>query len=172
MGNLIAAAAALGPGGRQFPAAHAAAAAAAAAASVESGKEENRGADRSRALREDSPPSDWSMGPESPNNGSVTALAGGDATVAGRPRATLAAHRRAQASPGEASMSSPVLSLSGHLIGPEVRCGGGSADMKKRAHDAFVKEVVTLDEYSRRPQVGSVLVLVLGVFLAFSPCRR
>ena len=151
MGNLIAAAAALGPDGRRFPAAAAAA----------GGKQEDRGRrDRSRASREESSPSDWSMGPESPTTtaaAAAPAAAAATATAAAAVRSQATPkHRRADVSPAAAAaaaMSSPVMSLSGHLIGPEVRRGGGDADMKKRAHDAFMAEVVSFDDYSQRCQV-------------------
>lgn len=161
MGNLIAAAAALGPDDRQFPAATPAAAAA--------GQEEEEGRggrvqDQSRAVRGEASPSDWSMGPESPTN--TAAAASGAAAAAAAAAATgtsavAAKHRRA------AATSSPVMSLSGHLIGPEVRRGGGTGDMKKCAHDAFMKEVVTWDDFSRRPQVRRAIVSLGGFCSVF-----
>lgn len=60
------------------------------------------------------------------------------------------------APPPRPSSSSPVMSLSGHLIGPGVRLGGGGDEVKKWALEAFMKEAVTWDNFSRYPQVRCV----------------
>lgn len=54
----------------------------------------------------------------------------------------------------------PVLSLSGHLIGPEAMRGGGDGDggakngcVEGWARDTFMREAVTWDDFARYPQV-------------------
>lgn len=55
--------------------------------------------------------------------------------------------------PARAASSSPVMSLSGHLIGPEVRRGEGGEEVNRWARDAFMKEAVAWEDFSRYPQV-------------------
>ncbi|CAN0109720.1 unnamed protein product [Pylaiella littoralis] len=48
--------------------------------------------------------------------------------------------------------ASPVMSLSGNLIGPEMRRGEGGVEAQKWARYAFMKEAVTWEDFSRYPQ--------------------
>lgn len=59
--------------------------------------------------------------------------------------------------PTRMASSSPVLSLSGHLISPEVRRGEGGGEVKKWARDAFMDEAVVWDKFSRFPEVSFVV---------------
>lgn len=54
----------------------------------------------------------------------------------------------------------PVMSLSGHLISPEVRRGEGGAEAHKCARNAFVSKLVTWYHFSRSPQVCVMSVYV------------
>ncbi len=145
MGPLLAAAAALEPGGAEFPAAGTAAT---------GGGGEGGGRELRRPSQENVAPSDWSVGPGSPAESGIAADAPTSAAAAAAAGGSAAAeHRRAEISPAAATTSSPVMSLSGHLISPEMRRGEGGAEMKKWARDAFMKEAVTWEHFSRYPQV-------------------
>lgn len=61
---------------------------------------------------------------------------------------------------GSSVRVAPVLSLSGHLIGPEAMQGGGDGDggakngcVEGWARDTFMREMVTWDDFARYPQV-------------------
>lgn len=53
--------------------------------------------------------------------------------------------------------SSPVMSLSGHIIGPEMRGSEGGEKAHESARRAFVSGAVTWDHFSRYSQVGPCL---------------
>lgn len=66
----------------------------------------------------------------------------------------LAMQKSAGAAAGAGSSpGSPVMSLSGHMISPEVRNGEGDGTVKTWARDAFMKEAVTWEDFSRHSQV-------------------
>ncbi|CAM9556983.1 unnamed protein product, partial [Ectocarpus sp. 13 AM-2016] len=137
------------------------------------------------------PPGGWSVGPQSPSGASAVTRGGSTAPSGGRRAAAAAAEGDVflgepgqSATGGEAGLraagpprrtapsSPPVMSLSGHLIGPEVRRGQGSGEVNKWARDAFLKEAVTWEDFSRYPQEivqdPRLLVAVEGQLLSLS----
>ncbi|CBJ48752.1 Lipn N [Ectocarpus siliculosus] len=139
------------------------------------------------------PPGGWSVGPRS-QSGAAAGTRGGSTTPSGGRRAAAAAAAAEGGvflgEPGQsttggkaglpaagpprrtAPSSPPVMSLSGHLIGPEVRRGQGSGEVNKWARDAFMKEAVTWEDFSRYPQEivqdPRLLVAVEGCLLSLS----
>ncbi|CAN0438875.1 unnamed protein product, partial [Ectocarpus sp. 12 AP-2014] len=133
------------------------------------------------------PPGGWSVGPQSPSGASAVTRGGSTAPSGGR-RAAAAEGDVFLGEPGQsatgwkaglpaagpprrtATSSRPVMSLSGHLIGPEVRRGQGSGEVNKWARDAFLKEAVTWEDFSRYPQEivqdPRLLVAVEGLLLS------
>lgn len=117
------------------------------------------------------PPGGWSVEPQGPSGAAVVTRGGCTAPSGGRRAAAAAEGGVFLGEPGQsatggtaglpaagpprrtAPLSPPVMSLSGHLIGPEVRRGQGSGEVNKWARDAFLKEAVTWEDFSRYPQV-------------------
>lgn len=64
-----------------------------------------------------------------------------------------------------ALQAAPVMSLSGHLIGPELRRGEGGDEAHKCARRAFISEAVTWHHFSRHSQVCFVCVCDFVFFL-------
>lgn len=64
----------------------------------------------------------------------------------------------------------PMMSLSGHLIGSEVRQGDGGEEVLKCTWHAFVSEAVTWDHFSRYPQVLFIVGLFVRLFYASYCC--
>ncbi|CAN0030703.1 unnamed protein product, partial [Ectocarpus fasciculatus] len=172
------------------------AAVAGAATTARGGPDDDGGASREGWGQPRSPPRDggvmppggWSVGPQSPSGaaavtpGFSTAPSGGRHAAAegsvfsGEPGRSATCGKAGLPAAGPlrrtASWSPPVMSLSGHLIGPEVRRGEGGGEVNKWARDAFVKEAVTWEDFSRYPQEivqdPRLLVAVEGRLLSLS----
>lgn len=70
------------------------------------------------------------------------------------------------------SAPSPVMSLSGHLISPEMRRGQVGDEVKRWAHDAFMRQAITWDDFSCYPQVQLVKSVLKAVNIMGSLRRK